>query len=164
MTIETPRLTIRSLEARDLGALATELGLGLDHIEGRWAQRERGMRTMVVAEMEGRFAGAVSFEMRQEFPQFLYLFALAVVPWAQNQGVGTELIAVVEDEARRRLLAGVYLGVADDNDGARRLYERLGYRREGEPYISRWTWRGHNGVEREILENVYRMFKRFPAA
>ncbi len=161
MATETGQLAIRLMEARDLQPLAAETGLGGEHIDGRWIERQQGLATMFVAEFDGRFAGSVSFDERPEFPQLLHLFALAVVPALQGRGVGSALIGAVEAEARRRGLEGVYLGVADDNHRAQRLYERLGYRREGAAHESRWLWRGTGGDQREVVENVYRMFKRF---
>ena len=163
MTVEPRTLTIRQLERGDLPLLAAEVGLGRDHIEGRWSEREQGLRTMFVAETDGRFAGGVSFDVRPDFPGLLHLYALAVAPPLQRGGVGTALIRAVEDESRRRGLEGVYLGVAEDNPDARRLYESLGYHGEGEPFVSRWTWRGDNGEERQVEESVYRLFKRFAA-
>ena len=41
----------------------------------------------------------------------LYFGRLAVVPEARGQGIARRLIEAVEDEARRRELAGVRLGV-----------------------------------------------------
>ncbi|MDO8614107.1 MAG: GNAT family N-acetyltransferase [Dehalococcoidia bacterium] len=161
MTTEAGRLTVRLMEAQDVVLLAREVRLGRDHIEARWIERQQGLRTIFVAELGGRFAGSVSFDERPELPRLLHLFALAVAPALHNRGIGSALIAHVEEEARRRGLDGVCLGVADGNAPARRLYERLGYRREGDSYVSRWLWRGLSGAQREVVETVYRMFKRF---
>jgi ribosomal protein S18 acetylase RimI-like enzyme len=116
---------------------------------------------MLVAAFGDELVGSVSFGERAEYPGLLHLYALAVEPASQNRGIGTALIRAVEHEARRRGLGGVYLGVANDNIAARRLYERLGYVEEGRPFVSRWTWRGADGSSRDVVELVHRLFKRF---
>lgn len=162
VTVEATPLAIRPLERRDLLALHESLGMGLDHIEARWGETCAGQTTMFVAAIGDQVVGSVSFGERAEFPGLLHLFALAVEQRFQGQGIGTMLIRAVELEAQRRGLDGVYLGVANDNLHARRLYERLGYAEEGRPFVSRWTWRGNDGSSREVVELVHRLFKRFP--
>lgn len=76
----------------------------------------------LTVEEEGVPVGRVSVEVER-----CYLRSLAVEPRAQGRGLGTRLITWAE-----RLLAAegcdhVVLGVEDDNDRARVLYERLGY-------------------------------------
>ena len=164
MISETAQATLRPWEERDLESLSRSLGLSLHHVAGRWHERVRGERTASVAELDGEAVGSVSFEARKEFPGFMHLYALVVVEPFQGRGIGTRLIASVEEEARGRKLAGIQLGVGIDNVGALRLYERLGYRRVGEPYMARWTWYGPDGEEREVSERCYRMVKRFGAA
>lgn len=55
------------------------------------------------------------------------IFSLAVRPEFQGRGIGTRLMRHAETRARQAGLAVCSLGVEVDNDGARRLYERLGY-------------------------------------
>ncbi|HEY6325961.1 MAG TPA: GNAT family N-acetyltransferase [Candidatus Cybelea sp.] len=55
---------------------------------------------------------------------------MAVDPECRGSGVGAALLAAAEDEARRRGLPYMALMVTEDNAGARRLYERGGYRTE----------------------------------
>ena len=161
MTSDTIRLTVRSWDERDLEPLARSLRLSQHHIQGRWLERLAGLQTSAVAELEGETVGSVSFEKRAEFPALLHLYALAVVEWQRRRGIGTLLVAQVEEEARGSVLEGVHLAVAIENVGALRLYGRLGYRRVGEPYTARWTWYGPDGEEREVVERCYRMVKRF---
>lgn len=135
--------------------------MGLDHIEARWGEAQCNHVTMIVAAFGDDVVGGVSLGERAEFPGLLHLYALAVEPRSQNRGIGSTLIRAVEEEAQKRGLGGVYLGVANDNTNARRLYERLGYIEEGRPFVSRWTWRGNDGSVREVVELVHRLFKRF---
>jgi ribosomal protein S18 acetylase RimI-like enzyme len=55
---------------------------------------------------------------------------MAVEPEARNRGAGAALLAAAEDEAKRRRLPYMALMVTEDNESARRLYERAGYRDE----------------------------------
>jgi ribosomal protein S18 acetylase RimI-like enzyme len=55
---------------------------------------------------------------------------MAVEPVHRRAGVGAALLAAAEDEARRRGLPYMALMVTEENAGARRLYDRGGYRTE----------------------------------
>ncbi len=55
------------------------------------------------------------------------LVAMWVAPGARRGGVGAALTEAVCEWARVRGDNRIYLGVADGNDAARRLYERLGF-------------------------------------
>jgi len=52
---------------------------------------------------------------------------VGVVPGARRQGVGELLMRALHDEARARGIARIWLEVIEQNDGAFRLYEKLGY-------------------------------------
>ncbi|TXH95078.1 MAG: GNAT family N-acetyltransferase [Pseudorhodobacter sp.] len=56
------------------------------------------------------------------------LDGICVTPAARGRGVGTALMAAIEDEGRARGYAHVRLDVIDTNWRAKALYERLGYR------------------------------------
>ncbi len=55
------------------------------------------------------------------------MFQLATLPNLQGLGIARRLISVAEDRIRERGLSVAMLGVEDDNDRARSIYERLGY-------------------------------------
>jgi ribosomal protein S18 acetylase RimI-like enzyme len=56
-----------------------------------------------------------------------HLSNLIVDPRFQGRGLGSRLIAVIEDAARERGFTRITIGVDATNDRARRLYERKGY-------------------------------------
>lgn len=56
------------------------------------------------------------------------LDGLCVTSAARNRGIGSALLAAIEDEARSRGYAHVRLDVVNTNWRARALYERLGYK------------------------------------
>lgn len=59
-----------------------------------------------------------------------FIAYMAVEPKWQGAGIGTALLAAAEDEARRRGLPYMALMVTEENEAARGLYERAGYRTE----------------------------------
>ena len=64
-----------------------------------------------------------------EQDQFL-LDGICVASAARGLGIGTALMAAIEDEARARGYGAVRLEVIDSNWRATALYQRLGYRVE----------------------------------
>jgi len=81
----------------------------------------------LAVEEEGVPVGRVTVEL-DRYPDAGYLRSLAVEPHAQGRGVGTRLIAWAEQVLAAEGCTRVILGVEDDNEQARALYERLGYR------------------------------------
>jgi ribosomal protein S18 acetylase RimI-like enzyme len=81
-------------------------------------------------------------ELRALAADALYVNVVATLPAARGRGLGTRLMRIAEDiasaEGRRRLC----LIVADDNDGARRLYHRLGYRERATRPMVKDGWEG----------------------
>lgn len=59
------------------------------------------------------------------------LLTLAVAPQAQRRGLGRQLLAAFEDEARARGAATAFLEVAEPNTAARALYASAGYAQTG---------------------------------
>lgn len=67
-------------------------------------------------------------ELEASAPGTWYVNAVAAFPVCRGRGVGTALMGFAENLAAETGAAALSLIVAEDNDGARRLYERLGYR------------------------------------
>lgn len=89
--------------------------------------------SVIVAERNGAMIGCVVTEVLEGD---LYFGRLAVLPEARGLGLAKRLISVVEDEARRRGLPGVRLGVRIALEANQRLFNSLGYReisREAHP-------------------------------
>jgi len=59
------------------------------------------------------------------------LVAMWVAPGARRSGVGAALTSAVCEWVKAQGDRRVYLGVAEDNEPARLLYERLGFRMTG---------------------------------
>lgn len=67
---------------------------------------------------------------------------IAVDAAYRGQGIGTLLLAHLEDHARALGRRAVILEVVDTNPDAQRLYERLGYRVTKTEHYGRWTANG----------------------
>ena len=88
-----------------------------------------------------------------------YIFAFRVKPAWRDLGVGTKLMGFIEDDLLRRGFRFVTLNVAKDNPGARRLYERLGYKVTGSK-SGIWSYKDDQGVTQHVNEPAWRMMKR----
>jgi ribosomal protein S18 acetylase RimI-like enzyme len=98
----------------------------------RYRTRERpaGAQTLI-AEEDGRAVGFVSFGPGREDPRTGQVYAIYVAPEHWRRGTGRELFT-----AARTALAGdgytaVRLWVLEENDRARRFYERMGLAPDG---------------------------------
>ncbi|AOZ94378.1 GNAT family N-acetyltransferase [Paenibacillus crassostreae] len=70
-----------------------------------------------------------SIELDQEADEDeYYIDTLSVSPMYERQGIGTELMQAVENEARRLHFTRIALAVLEDNIGACALYQRSGYK------------------------------------
>ncbi len=88
-----------------------------------------------------------------------YVFAFRVKPSWRDSGVGSELMGFIENDLRQRGYKAVTLNVAKDNQGALRLYRRLGYH-VIESKSGRWSYEDHQGVVRQVHEPSWRMIKK----
>ena len=88
-----------------------------------------------------------------------YLFAFRVKPQYRNKGVGTYLMAFIQDDFRQRRYKFVTLNVAKDNTNALRLYRRLGYKVIGSR-PGKWSYTDHEGKTHQVNEPAWRMMKR----
>jgi len=105
------------------GRLEPESGAFRETAEAVAAElaREAGA---IIAERNGAVVGCVMVKLLEDD---LYLGRLAVVPAARGQGIARRLVEAVEDEARRRELAGVRLGVRIVLPENQKLFASLGY-------------------------------------
>jgi len=88
----------------------------------------------LVAVVEGRVVGALDAFRRPDgspgsmrIPSRTAEFGIGVLRAWRGRGVGSALIEATEAWARTQGLDALVLEVAEENEGAGRLYERLGY-------------------------------------
>ena len=149
----SPRTNIRLAEVRDARGIAEVhvqtwqdtyaghmpadflAGLSVDRREEMWTRvLSTGRDRVWVAEAggaaegaaEGRVVGFLAFWAEDgRLPE---VRALYVLPGMQSTGVGGELMERALDRARSLDAGGVCLSVLEANSGARRFYERFGFR------------------------------------
>lgn len=124
--------TIAASFAQYRGKLVPESGAFRETAEGIAAELARGA-SAIVAERNGEMLGCVLLE---EKGGDLYFGRLSVLPSARGQGLARLLVDAVEEEARRRGLAGARLSVRIVLTANQRLFASLGYRetsREAHP-------------------------------
>jgi ribosomal protein S18 acetylase RimI-like enzyme len=131
-------LVLRAATAADAAAIAAIIAASFEEYRGRLEPESGAFRETpeaVAAELS-REAGAILAERNGEtvgcvivrlLEDDLYLGRLAVVPTARGQGIARRLVEAVEDEARRRELGGVRLGVRVVLTENQKLFASLGY-------------------------------------
>lgn len=131
-------LILRAATAADAAAIAATIAAAFEEYRGRLEPESGAFRETaegiaaelgresgaIVAERNGRMLGCVMVKLEDDD---LYFGRLAVVPAARGQGIARKLIDAVEDEARRRELGGVRLGVRIVLTENQRLFIALGY-------------------------------------
>jgi GNAT superfamily N-acetyltransferase len=94
--------------------------------------------------------GCKTAEVRAAYPQCPEINGLRVYRAdLRGRGIGTALIRSAEDRARERGFERIGLGVGDENPGAARLYERLGYD-AGIRYTAVWSDEDDAGVNHVV--------------
>lgn len=100
--------------------------------EADWQHRISGGGNFLAyaAEFGAQPAGIVGGFQTE--PGTIELISLWVTPPARGRGIGQALVEAVIDWARARQASRVHLWVAENNHGARALYERYGFRLTGQ--------------------------------
>jgi len=89
---------------------------------------------------------------------YAYIYGFRVQPAYRDLGIGSRLLQTAESDLAQNGFYRVTLNVARDNDGARRLYERFGYRiMAPEPGI--WSYLDQDGMRVQVNEPAWRMEK-----
>lgn len=166
---ERPGVVIRTAAEKDLPAMEWEGAYRRFRNMYRRAFTESllGHRLLLVAEEDQEIIGQVFVQLRSDprlpanDPKLGYLYALRVRPQHRGHGVGTQLIEEAERQLVRRGFRRVLIAVSMENDKARRLYQRLGYRVVGED-PGEWTYVDDEGNLREVHEPAFLMEKHLP--
>jgi ribosomal protein S18 acetylase RimI-like enzyme len=89
-------------------------------------------------------------ELEDLVPGTWYVNVLAAYPEHRGKGYGMALLGLAERFARETRRRGMSIIVADTNAGARRLYERCGYREVARRRMVKEGWR-HPGTDFVLL-------------
>lgn len=137
-------ITTRRLEAEDIAELAWSGGPShLRAVAEALDRRDRGEVEYLVVCEHGipRAKGGVDFAHPSGVPT---LWQLATDADHRRRGFATTLVAALEGEITSRGIRTARLGVESDNEPAKLLYEKLGYRTVGVQNDS-WMVEGPDG-------------------
>jgi GNAT superfamily N-acetyltransferase len=126
--------------------------------------QQAGRRLMLLADANGWPIGQVfiqleSYDDLEPGGRRAYLYSLRVMDPFQRQGIGTGLLREAEAILRERDYHSVSIAAAKDNPGARRLYERMGFRVFSED-AGRWHYVDHEGRTRQVVEPCWVLEKQ----
>jgi GNAT superfamily N-acetyltransferase len=118
-------------------AFASTLERELEFDDTVFRTRLEDAATFFAVDAQGMFLGSVTgIDDRHELGG-REVVAMWVAPEVRRRGVGAALIRAVIDWARRGGAPSIALWVANGNDPARRLYERLGFVDTGQRDVMR---------------------------
>jgi ribosomal protein S18 acetylase RimI-like enzyme len=80
-------------------------------------------------------------ELENLAPGTWYVNVLATLPGYRNLGLGSDLLRLAEETGRNLGKRGMSVIVSDTNIGARRLYERFGYREIARRTMIKEDWK-----------------------
>jgi ribosomal protein S18 acetylase RimI-like enzyme len=126
---------------------------------------EQGNAIMWIAEINGSgLIGQCFVSLKRNHPELAdgieqaYIYGFRIKLEFRNQGIGTRIMRTIEDDLRKRGFLQVTLNVGQDNQNARRFYERLGYNVVGtDPGL--WFYIDDKGKRQDMHEPAWRMVK-----
>lgn len=107
--------------------------------------------------------GPVQETVRQELPDAVEISNLHVAASARRSGAGRRLIAEAERQSLVRQRGTIGVAVSDENDAARRLYERLGYAPSGIRFRTEYDYVDESGSPLHAVEEGDFLIKSLPA-
>ena len=124
-------------------------------------EQNAGRRLILIADLNDFPIGHVFIQLKaaQQRRKRAYFYSFRVMDMFQGQGIGTWLLSNAEVMALDRGLEWATIAAAKENTGARRLYERLGYKIYGENNGS-WSYVDHRGITREVNEACWLLEKK----
>lgn len=138
------KLTLCQLEKNDFDEIVSSFEMiGWNKpksiYEDYFQEQSDGVRTVILAKMNGKFCGYVTIKWKSDYDSFAVqnipeISDLNVVPTYQKHGIGTALINECEAIAKKRgsTIIGLGVGMTADYGSAQRLYVRLGYIPDGQ--------------------------------
>jgi ribosomal protein S18 acetylase RimI-like enzyme len=169
----TPHVIIRAATADDLSSLEHHLHRGFpQRHRPRFDLQAAGKATYLIVWLDDVPIGHAMIEWAWEHehddPMALLLrgqpclMDVYIVEEQRSRGIGSRLLAHIDDLVQERGHALIGLGVATDNPRARALYERHDYRDAGiGEFTSGWYELDEHGQERWVEERETCMIKRY---
>ncbi|MEO6907916.1 MAG: GNAT family N-acetyltransferase [Abditibacteriaceae bacterium] len=156
-TLPHPEVLLRPLQESDLLGLEWHGGEDLrSFYQKQWEKHQAKYVLVVVAEFNNSPIGqaAIHWLGKPTHPHIPDIQSVRVMDVFQGQGIGTRLLEMCESIVRSEGFPWVTLAVALDNEGAKRLYERLNYRVTGMSYDDKWSYIDAKGHMVEVSELV----------
>lgn len=111
-------------------------------------EQQAGRRLMLLADVNNFPIGHLFIQFHDDGwsdkPNRAYLYSFRVMEMFRGQGIGTSLLHEAEARIVERGIHIATIAAAQDNPGAKRLYERVGYRVYDEDSGS-WSYVDHRG-------------------
>lgn len=127
-------LRIRTCREEDLSALEW-FGMFTPHraiIQATFERQQRGEAVMLLADLNDFPVGQVWLDLDSSSEgSTATVWAVRVLPYLQNLAIGTRLMKTAEALLFEKGFTHAELTVETNNPGARRFYERLGYKLTG---------------------------------
>ena len=111
----------------------TDFALGCQRLAQIMVEVETGQASHLLLEVDGRIIGEGRMAPHN---RVMGILGIKIIGEYQGRHLGTALMGVLEEEARKMELQQIYLTVFANNTPARRLYEKVGYRQVGR--IAEW--------------------------
>lgn len=158
---------IRQAEKRDLVELEWEGEY--THFRRLYADTfnlvEQGTAVIWIAELNGAgLIGQCFVSLKRNHPELAdgmqraYIYGFRVKPKFRNQGIGTKIMNIIEQDLHKRDFKQVTLNVGQENHKAKRFYERLGYVVVGSD-PGYWSFIDDKGKRVDMHEPAWRMVK-----
>jgi putative acetyltransferase len=115
-----------------------------------WSYIQSGIMSLWGIHAAGRIIGGAGFYAQPPGTRLSHAatFFLYIEPPFQGKGIGTRALRFLETEARRRGYLRMECMVAATNPSAIRLYQRLGYEKEG---VKKQAFRLNDSCEDLVL-------------
>jgi GNAT superfamily N-acetyltransferase len=109
-------------------------------------EQQAGRRLMLLADLNNFPIGQVFIHFRRPSTAYscAYLYSFRVMEMFRGYGIGSQLLESAEEVVRSRNFSRAIIAVSKENNGARRLYHRLGYALCGED-PGHWSYLDHQG-------------------
>ena len=107
----------------------TDFAKGCERLSGILLGLETGKRSHLLMEANGEIAGEGSMQVGTAHQ--MGTLGIKVIGKYRRRGLGTEMMLLLEAEARKLGLRRIYLHVWKLNDAAIHLYRKVGYREVG---------------------------------
>lgn len=124
-----------------------------------------GHRMMLVADLNGFPVGQIYIQFDSKTKQHAdgykrgYIYAFRVIDHLQRCGIGSALLCSAENSLIGRGFIIATLQVSKQNEDARRLYQKNGYRVFSED-PGHWYYIDHTGKQQEVNDPTWVMEKR----